>query len=134
MKVAFTSSNGICVDCHFGSSEAFFVWEVGLDKARCLGHRCIPDSERQEDRIIARANLLLDCAIVCTAQIGGPAAAKLVARHIHPLKTVAEAPVAEIVERLQGVLRGNPAPWLRKAMGLPPPAPVPPAPSPDQTA
>ena len=72
MKVAFTSSNGICVDCHFGSSEAFFVWEVGLDKARCLGQRCIPDGDGQEDRIIARANLLLDCAILCTAQIGDP--------------------------------------------------------------
>jgi len=37
MKVAFTSSNGICVDCHFGSSEAFFVWEVGQEIAHCLG-------------------------------------------------------------------------------------------------
>ncbi len=85
MKVAFTSSDGICVDCHFGSSEAFFVWEVAPDRARCLGgQRCIPDRDGQEDRIVARANLLVDCAIVCTAQIGGPAAAKLVARHIHP--------------------------------------------------
>jgi nitrogen fixation protein NifX len=127
MKVAFTSSNGICVDCHFGSSEAFFVWEVGQDKARCLGPRSVPDRDGQEDRIIARANLLSDCAIVCTEQIGGPAAAKLVARHIHPMKT--SAPVAEIVQRLQGVLRGQPAPWLRKAMGLAPPSP---AFSPDQ--
>ena len=85
----------------------------------------------QEDRIIARANLLSDCAIVCTEQIGGPAAAKLVARHIHPVKTVAATPVTEFVQRLQGVLRGHPAPWLRKAMGLPP---VPLADSPDQTA
>jgi hypothetical protein len=29
--------------------------------------------------------------------------------------------VAEFVQRLQGVLRGHPAPWLRKAMGLAPP-------------
>jgi nitrogen fixation protein NifX len=131
MKVAFTSSNGICVDCHFGSSEAFFVWEVGQETAHCLGHRSVPDRDGQEDRIVARANLLVDCAILCTAQIGGPAAAKLVARHIHPVKTAAEAPVAEIVQRLQVVLRGNPAPWLRKAMGLTIPEP---SPSLDQTA
>jgi nitrogen fixation protein NifX len=131
MKVAFTSSDGNFVDCHFGSSEAFFVWEVAPDKARCLGHRSVPDREGAEERIIARANLLVDCAIVCTAQIGGPAAAKLVARHIHPVKTAATAPVAEIVERLQGVLRRHPAPWLRKAMGLPL---APPAHSPDRTA
>jgi nitrogen fixation protein NifX len=127
MKVAFTSSDGICVDCHFGSSEAFFVWEVSPDKARCLGPRSVPDRDGQEDRIIARANLLSDCAIVCTEQIGGPAAAKLVARHIHPMKT--SAPVAEIVQRLQAVFRGHPPPWLRKAMGLAPPSP---AFSPDQ--
>jgi nitrogen fixation protein NifX len=125
MKVAFTSSDGICVDCHFGSSEAFFVWEVAPDRARCLGGRAVPDRDGQEDRIVARANLLVDCAIVCTAQIGGPAAAKLVARHIHPIKTAAETPVAEIVQRLQGVLRGHPAPWLRKAMGLAAPEPDP---------
>jgi nitrogen fixation protein NifX len=125
MKVAFTSSNGICVDCHFGSSEAFFVWEVGQEIAHCLGHRCVLDLEGQEDRIVARANLLADCAILFTAQIGGPAAAKLVARHIHPVKTAAEAPVAEIVQRLQVVLRGNPAPWLRKAMGVALPEPGP---------
>jgi nitrogen fixation protein NifX len=123
MKVAFTSSDGICVDCHFGSSEAFFVWEVGTDEARCLGPRAVPDRDGQEDRITERANLLSDCAIVCTEQIGGPAAAKLVARHIHPMKTAAEAPVTEIVQRLQVVLRGHPAPWLRKAMGLASPEP-----------
>jgi hypothetical protein len=39
--------------------------------------------------------------------------------------------VAEIVQRLQVVLRGNPAPWLRKAMGLTIPEP---SPSLDQTA
>jgi nitrogen fixation protein NifX len=129
MKVAFASSNGELVDCHFGGSEGFFVWEVAPDKARCLGHRSVPDRDGQEDKIVARANLLADCAIVCTAEIGGPAAAKLVARHIHPMKT--SAPVAAIVQRLQDVARGRPAPWLRKAMGLPPSEPVS---SVDQTA
>jgi nitrogen fixation protein NifX len=49
-------------------------------------------------------------------QIGGPAAAKLVARKIHPMKTNEEVPVAEIVGKLQAVLQRNPPPWLRKAM------------------
>ena len=55
-------------------------------------------------------------------QIGGPAAAKLVARKIHPLKTGAEIPVAEAIAKLQGVLKGTPPPWLRKAIGAPAPA------------
>jgi nitrogen fixation protein NifX len=49
-------------------------------------------------------------------QIGGPAAAKLVAQKIHPMKTNVEVSLPETVARLQEVLQGNPPPWLRKAM------------------
>ena len=49
-------------------------------------------------------------------QIGGPAAAKLVAKRIHPMKTNVEVGLKESIERMQEVLRGNPPPWLRKAM------------------
>jgi nitrogen fixation protein NifX len=116
MKVAFTSSDGNFVDSHFGNSEAFFIWELDPRRAKFLGRRAIPEQDGQDDRIRARTDVVLDCAIVCTEQIGGPAAAKLVAQHIHPMKTTATTPIAEMIERLQNVLRGHPAPWLRKAM------------------
>ena len=64
----------------------------------------------EEDRIAARADAAADCAIVYTMQIGGPAAAKLVARKIHPMKTSTEVAVARDVGKLQEVLRGNSAP------------------------
>ena len=69
-------------------------------------------------RIVSRPGrrYLSDCAIVYTMQIGGPAAAKLVAQKIHPMKTNSEVSLKETVERFQEVLRGNPPPWLRKAM------------------
>jgi len=70
----------------------------------------------EEDKISARVALLKDCAIVYTMQVGGPAAAKLVSHKIQPMKTTTEVPIAEIVAKLQGVLQGNPPPWLRKAM------------------
>jgi nitrogen fixation protein NifX len=54
--------------------------------------------------------------IVYTVQVGGPAAAKLVAQRIHPLKTGAELPISDAIARLQTVLRGTPPPWLRKAL------------------
>jgi nitrogen fixation protein NifX len=80
--------------------------------------------DAEEDRISARADAVEGCALVYTEAIGGPAAAKLVARRIHPMKSGGEAvPIAELVERLQQVLRGRPPPWLRKALGLAP-APV----------
>ena len=125
MKVAFASSDGKVVDQHFGSSEAFYLWEIGPNTAEFMYRMEAPsEAGDQEDRITARAASLLGCSIVCTAQIGGPAAAKLVARQIHPLKIAADSPIASVVERLQGVLRGAPPPWLRKAMGHRLPTPV----------
>ena len=117
MKVAFTSSSGEMIDQHFGQCQNFHIWEIGPDEASLA--KVISDITSEgdeEDRISARANALADCAIVYTMQIGGPAAAKLVAKMIHPMKTNTEVPVAEIVARLQEVLRGNPPPWLKKAL------------------
>jgi nitrogen fixation protein NifX len=117
MRIAFTSTTGERVDEHFGRAGHFHVWEVGPDKARFVERvNAITSSEDEEDRIAARASALAGCAIVYTAQIGGPAAAKLVSRRIHPMKTSGDVAVAEVVEKLQEVLRGRPPPWLRKAM------------------
>ena len=118
MKVAFTSSTGEMIDQHFGMADSFHIWEITPEEACFLttvaGLAAVGD---EEDRISARADAIADCTIVYTMQIGGPAAAKLVARKIHPMKTGKEVPVAEIVGKLQEVLRGNPPPWLRKALG-----------------
>jgi nitrogen fixation protein NifX len=121
MKIAFTSTDGTVVDQHFGTSDTFWLWEVDSERAECVGQRsAIPQGLDQEDRIVARATALEGCSLVYTMQIGGPAAAKLVARHIHPMKTTTETPIEEVVEKLQTVLRGNPPPWLRKALGQAP--------------
>jgi nitrogen fixation protein NifX len=117
MKIAFTSSTGEMIDQHFGQCQNFHIWEVGPDEAEFLTtSNAITTAEDEEDRILARATAIADCAIVYTMQIGGPAAAKLIAKKIHPMKTGSEVSLKETVERLQEVLRGNPPPWLRKAM------------------
>lgn len=149
MRVAFTSSDGETVDEHFGQATHFYVWEVAAGRAefveikgafggagRTHGHG--PDhvqglgaaaSTDEDDRIAARADAIEGCALVYTLQIGGPAAAKLVARRIHPLKTGTELPISTAVEKLQQVLRGRPPPWLRKALGM---APEPTSPTDDE--
>lgn len=117
MKVAFTSTDGETIDRHFGMARNFHVWEVGPEEARFVAEVAVLDGgDDEEDRIAARAGAIRDCAIVCTVEIGGPAAAKLIARRIHPMKTGSEVPVSEMVGRLQEVLKRNPPPWLRKAM------------------
>ncbi|MEI6205590.1 MAG: nitrogen fixation protein NifX [Desulfuromonadales bacterium] len=117
MKIAFTTSTGETIDQHFGQCRSFHIWEVGPDEASFREEIAVDEhGGDEEDRISARAKVLSDCAIVYTMQIGGPAAAKLVARKIHPMKTNCEVSLKETVERLQEVLRGNPPPWLKKAM------------------
>ncbi len=117
MKVAFTSTTGETIDQHFGMSESFRVWEIGPEEARYVETISVGAyGDDEEDKIAARAEVLRECAIVYTMQIGGPAAAKLVARKIHPMKTNAAVPVCEVVGKLQEVLKGNPPPWLRKAL------------------
>ena len=117
MKIAFTSSDDETIDLHFGQASEFWIWEVGPDRAEPLG-RVSPliTQGDEEDRTAARARAVAGCAIVYTVQIGGPAAAKLVARRVHPMKTGDAVPIAEVVSKLQEVLRGTPPPWLRKAM------------------
>lgn len=114
--VAFTSSDGRAVDLHFGQAGHFFVWEVGPDAAAPVGRVEALAVGDEEDRTIARASAIAGCAIVYTQQIGGPAAAKLVSRRIHPMKTGEPLAVEAAVARLQEVLRGRPPPWLRRLL------------------
>ncbi len=117
MKVAFTSSSGEMIDQHFGQCQNFYVWEITPENAHLdTVISGIVAGADEEDRIQSRAKALADCSIVYTMQIGGPAAAKLVAQKIHPMKTNTEVSIPETVARLQEVLRGNPPPWLKKAL------------------
>jgi nitrogen fixation protein NifX len=117
MRVAFTSTDGKTVDQHFGMATSFHLFDIGPESAVPAGAvGVVAKGDDEEDRIQARANAIAGCAIVYTLQIGGPAAAKLVARRIQPMKTETEVSIADLIGRLQEVLRGTPPPWLRKAM------------------
>ncbi len=117
MKVAFASTDKIHVDEHFGRAEKFLIWEIGPEQADFTGLVQVrTEGDDEADRIEARCAGLADCALVYVAEIGGPAAARLVAKKIHPIKSKEREPITTVVEKLQEVLRGSPPPWLRKAM------------------
>jgi len=118
MKVAFASTDKIHIDDHFGQAENFYVWEIGPENAEFSGVIQVKAEEggHSDEKIEARAAALTDCALVYVARIGGPAAARLVAKRIHPIKSKDAEPITEVVGKLQEVLRGSPPPWLRKAM------------------
>ena len=117
MKVAFASTDKIHVDEHFGKAKEFYLWEIGPENAEFTGVLQVDEGDGDaDDRIEARSAALADCALVYVGQIGGPAAARLVAKKIHPLKSKEAEPITDLVEKLREVLQGNPPPWLRKAM------------------
>jgi len=117
MKVAFASTDKIHVDEHFGQAKEFYLWEIGPEQAEFTGVLQVNEGDGDaDDRIEARSAALADCALVYVGQIGGPAAARLVAKRIHPLKSKEAELITVVVEKLQQVLQGNPPPWLRKAM------------------
>jgi nitrogen fixation protein NifX len=117
MKVAFASTDKIHVDEHFGRAETFSIWDIGLDAASFTGLVQVrTEGDDEADRIEARCAGLSDCALVYVAEIGGPAAARLVQKKIHPIKSKEREPISVVVEKLQDVLRNSPPPWLRKAM------------------
>lgn len=117
MKVAFASTDKVYVNEHFGRAEQFTIWEVGPDAAEFSGVVQVKTEGADEaDRIEARCSGLSDCALVYVAEIGGPAAARLVAKKIHPIKSKDQEAITAVVEKLQEVLRGSPPPWLQKAM------------------
>jgi len=117
MKVAFASTDKIHVNEHFGRAEQFTIWEIGPEEAGFTGMVQVrTEGDDEADRIEARCAGLADCALVYVAEIGGPAAARLVAKKIHPIKSKEREPIAVVVGKLQEVLRSSPPPWLRKAM------------------
>lgn len=117
MKVAFASSDKIHIDQHFGFAEHFVIWEIQPDDARLAGLVQIEATgDDDADKIATRIDALQDCAIVYVTQIGGPAAARLVTRKIHPVKSKGNETISEVVSKLQTVLRDNPPPWLRRTM------------------
>lgn len=114
MKVAFATSTGVAVDLTFRSARNFTVWNIAPGESCYV--TTVSVDERPEDaegRMVARAEALAGCDLVFSKEISGPAAAKLVARSIQPLKTGDGRSVEDLIGRLEKVLRETPPPWLQ---------------------
>ena len=119
MKIAFATQDKVHVDAHFGWAKAIVVYEVTPE-----GHRFVEsfdfggklEEDGDEDKLAPKLEAIRDCAILYVAAIGGSGAARVVALKIHPIKVPQPEPIAEILDKLQDVLKGTPPPWLRKAL------------------
>ena len=124
MKVAFTTNDLKAVNAHFAGAKMLAIYDVGEDEAvfvEAVQFDAASDQggkhgDEGEERIKARVRALEGCALLFVKAIGGPAAAKVVRADLHPIKLPQEEPIAEVIARVQGMMKGSPPPWLRKIM------------------
>ena len=119
MKVAFCTENLIDVDAHFGWAKTIAIYEVTPESSQLVEIAQFAGDlaeDGTEDKLIPKLSAVKDCAILYVAAIGGSAAAQVIKLGVHPVKAPTPQPIAEIITRLQEVLKGTPPPWLRKAL------------------
>lgn len=119
MKVAFATQDLKRVDAHFGWAKNIAIYDVGPE-----GHRFVEAvqfdgdlrEDGNEDKLAPKIEAIKDCAILYVAAIGGSGAARVVANNIHPMKVAQPEAISDLCVKLEGVLKGSPPPWLRKAL------------------
>jgi nitrogen fixation protein NifX len=119
MKVAFATEDEVHVDAHFGWAKKIAIYDVYPEDCRFVTTVEFTGNlaeDGNEDKLGPKIDAIKDCAILYVSAIGGSGAARVVQRNIHPVKVAETKPIAEILQQLQGVLAGNPPPWLRKAL------------------
>jgi nitrogen fixation protein NifX len=117
--VACASNTAAQLDGHFGSCARFLIYQVSANDARLIDIRnAHSDSLITEDKNAFRVELIGDCHVLYVVSIGGPAAAKVVRKGLHPIKQPQGGDCADIIAQLQQILATAPPPWLAKVMGV----------------
>jgi nitrogen fixation protein NifX len=119
MKIAFATQDQQRVDAHFGWAKHLAVYEIDAAGFRPVQTFPFGDDlaeDGNEDKLAPKLEAIKDCAIVYVAAIGGSAAARVVAAKIHPIKVAQPEPIADLLVKMQDVLKGTPPPWLRKVL------------------
>ncbi len=120
MKVAFATQDLQRVDAHFGWAKNIAIYDVspaGNQFLETIEFNGDLQEDGNEDKLEPKINAIKDCAILYVAAIGGSGAARVVANNIFPMKVKEPELIAELLDKLQDVLKAPaPPPWLRKAM------------------
>ena len=124
MRIAVATQDRQRVDAHFASAKTFMFYDIGPE-----GHTFLEavqfdnvsaedgnHKEDGEDRLSAKINALEGASLLFCRAIGGPAAARVVRARVHPIKLPADEAISDVIDRVRAMLKGNPPPWLRKAM------------------
>ena len=120
MKIAFTTTDRVHINAHFGSAKEIDVYEIsdkGYHFLETLKFEGELKEDGNEDKITPKLDALVDCTIVYVTAIGGSAAARLIKKGVTPVKAKSEEEkIEDVLNKLVQTLKGNPPPWLRKAL------------------
>ena len=120
VRVACASNRATAMDGHFGSCSRYLIYQVSGEESRLVEIRNVVIPKDAEDKNVIRANLIEDCQLLYTVSVGGPAAAKVIRKGVHPIKIPNGGDSTKMMADLVSVIAGSPPPWLAKAMGIAP--------------
>jgi nitrogen fixation protein NifX len=118
IRVAISSNTGANLDGHYGSCLRYLVYQVSTEEVRLIDLRSTVEADLSDDRNAFRANLIKDCQVVYVVSVGGPAAAKIIRAGVYPIKVIEGGIAADILAKLQDVMKAAPPPWLAKILGV----------------
>ena len=120
MKVAFTTSDNLRVNAHFGWAKNIDLYEVspsGFSFVSTLDFGGDLKEDGNEDKLVPKIEALKGCTLLYVSAIGGSAAARLINRNVTPIKARTDQDkIDDILNELVKTLKGNPPPWLRKVL------------------
>lgn len=120
IKVACASNSAEIIDGHFGSCARFLIYQVSKTEMRLIDIRSGLEADQapglDTDRAMRRAELVADCSVLLVCSIGGPPAARVTRRGVHPVKISAPMAAKEKLADLQTVMQGSPPKWMAKTI------------------
>ncbi len=120
MKIAFTTEDGVHINAHFGWAKQIAVYEVTAERHEFVENLEFAgdlQEDGNEDKLLPKLEALAGCTIVYVSAIGGSAAARLINNRITPIKAQSETDrITDVLDKMVQTLKGNPPPWLRKAL------------------
>jgi nitrogen fixation protein NifX len=116
LKVAFATSDGECINQHFGSARGFHVYGITGDETTLMATKEFPKEKKDgnEDKLKPKLAWLHGCDLVYCGSVGGSATKQLVTLGVHPVVVKGGPDIEEVIEELQGELNGTLSPMLER--------------------
>lgn len=118
VRIAFASTDRSSVNQHFGSTEAFAIFEIGADSSQLVEVTEFIDTSQDgnENKLPAKIATLSGCAAVYCLAVGASAVKQLLAAGVQPIRVEEGTPIERLIGDLQTELASGPGGWLAKAI------------------